>query len=194
MAVKHSKQVIIITGYPGAGKTTLSKILEDKLNFKHIEYDKHRNVISVNNWKWKYIILDAIHFYTKSMYSTIEFYKNYNYQINIIHLDTNIDRCNKNIRIRKRHTIDFNKIDIDFKYLMNMFDLNLIVIKDYMLDKININYDNIVTEKIIETYNSLTGKASPTARKILTEKNIDYNKIIGTGKNGRITNYDAINS
>ncbi|WP_456441235.1 2-oxoglutarate dehydrogenase complex dihydrolipoyllysine-residue succinyltransferase [Psychroserpens sp.] len=39
-----------------------------------------------------------------------------------------------------------------------------------------------------------TGTASPAAKKILNEKNIDASSISGTGKDGRITKDDAINA
>ncbi|MHC5308704.1 2-oxoglutarate dehydrogenase complex dihydrolipoyllysine-residue succinyltransferase [Myroides sp. LJL116] len=39
-----------------------------------------------------------------------------------------------------------------------------------------------------------TGSASPAAKKILDEKNIDAGSIVGTGKDGRITKEDAINA
>lgn len=47
-------------------------------------------------------------------------------------------------------------------------------------------------EKKQETY--ATGTASPAAKKILAEKNIDPSTIQGTGKDGRITKEDAINA
>lgn len=47
------------------------------------------------------------------------------------------------------------------------------------------------TPKAQETY--ATGAASPAARKILAEKNIDAKNVKGTGKDGRITKADAEN-
>lgn len=41
---------------------------------------------------------------------------------------------------------------------------------------------------------SATGHASPAAKKILAEKNIEPSDIIGTGKGGRITKEDAVNA
>ncbi|MBE9490350.1 MAG: 2-oxoglutarate dehydrogenase complex dihydrolipoyllysine-residue succinyltransferase [Bacteroidetes bacterium] len=45
-------------------------------------------------------------------------------------------------------------------------------------------------ENTVETY--ATGTASPAAKKILAEKNMDASSIKGTGKDGRITKDDAI--
>lgn len=39
-----------------------------------------------------------------------------------------------------------------------------------------------------------TGSASPAAKKILAEKNIEPSEIVGTGKDGRITKEDAVNA
>jgi 2-oxoglutarate dehydrogenase E2 component (dihydrolipoamide succinyltransferase) len=50
--------------------------------------------------------------------------------------------------------------------------------------------DSQKTEKIKTSY--ATGSPSPAARKILNEKGIDAAKIVGTGKNGRITKDDAV--
>jgi 2-oxoglutarate dehydrogenase E2 component (dihydrolipoamide succinyltransferase) len=41
---------------------------------------------------------------------------------------------------------------------------------------------------------SATGHASPAAKKILAEKNIEPSDIVGTGKGGRITKEDAVNA
>ncbi len=47
-----------------------------------------------------------------------------------------------------------------------------------------------VVEKSAETY--ATGTASPAAKKILAEKEIDASSVSGTGKDGRITKEDAV--
>ena len=44
----------------------------------------------------------------------------------------------------------------------------------------------------VETY--ATGSASPAAKKILAEKNIQPSEVVGTGKAGRVTKDDAINA
>lgn len=47
-------------------------------------------------------------------------------------------------------------------------------------------------ETVAETY--ATGTASPAAKKILSEKNIDPKSLKGTGKDGRITKQDALDA
>lgn len=43
-----------------------------------------------------------------------------------------------------------------------------------------------------QTISYATGSASPAAKKILSEKGIDANSIVGTGKDGRVTKDDAV--
>lgn len=53
-------------------------------------------------------------------------------------------------------------------------------------------------EKVIVANNENTtyasGSASPAAKKIIEEKGLDTNNIVGTGKDGRVTKEDAINA
>ena len=58
--------------------------------------------------------------------------------------------------------------------------------------KVETSAPAVAPEKKEETY--ATGTASPAAKKILAEKNIDPSTIQGTGKDGRITKEDAINA
>ena len=50
------------------------------------------------------------------------------------------------------------------------------------------------TPEVAENATYATGTASPAAKKILAEKNIDSASIKGTGKDGRITKEDAVNA
>ena len=45
-----------------------------------------------------------------------------------------------------------------------------------------------------DTKNNASGSSSPAAKKILDEKGISSNEIVGTGRNGRITKQDAVNA
>ena len=50
-------------------------------------------------------------------------------------------------------------------------------------------------EEVVEAQadqNYATGSASPAAKKIITEKGMDFESVIGTGRNGRVTKEDAI--
>jgi len=51
-----------------------------------------------------------------------------------------------------------------------------------------------VKTKVSETKTYATGTASPAAKKILAEKNIDAAQVKGSGKDGRITKNDALNA
>ncbi|MFD1314367.1 2-oxoglutarate dehydrogenase complex dihydrolipoyllysine-residue succinyltransferase [Namhaeicola litoreus] len=52
----------------------------------------------------------------------------------------------------------------------------------------------VSAQKTQEAATYATGTASPAAKKILAEKNIDPSEIKGTGKDGRITKDDAVNA
>lgn len=52
----------------------------------------------------------------------------------------------------------------------------------------------VETPKAVQETSYATGSASPAAKKILAEKNIQPSEIVGTGKAGRITTEDAINA
>lgn len=52
----------------------------------------------------------------------------------------------------------------------------------------------VETPKAVQETSYATGSASPAAKKILAEKNIQPSEIAGTGKAGRITTEDAINA
>jgi 2-oxoglutarate dehydrogenase E2 component (dihydrolipoamide succinyltransferase) len=53
---------------------------------------------------------------------------------------------------------------------------------------------NKKTEIISDDKNYASGSSSPAAKKILDEKGISSNEIVGTGRNGRITKQDAVNA
>jgi len=52
--------------------------------------------------------------------------------------------------------------------------------------------ENVVSSSTVENKTYATGTASPAAKKILAEKSIEANEILGTGKDGRITKEDAV--
>ena len=61
----------------------------------------------------------------------------------------------------------------------------------------NLNKEVKTEKKVIVSKNELTTKshiASPSAKKIISENNLNITEIIGTGKDGRITKEDVINS
>ena len=58
--------------------------------------------------------------------------------------------------------------------------------------------ENIIKEVVVEVSkpqsNTKSHIASPSARKIITENNLEISNITGTGKDGRVTKDDAVNS
>jgi len=54
--------------------------------------------------------------------------------------------------------------------------------------------EEIKAAPVVATTSYATGTPSPAAKKILDEKNIQPSTVVGTGKDGRITKEDAVNS
>ncbi|WP_242134331.1 2-oxoglutarate dehydrogenase complex dihydrolipoyllysine-residue succinyltransferase [Aestuariivivens marinum] len=54
--------------------------------------------------------------------------------------------------------------------------------------------EKVGSSNAVENKTYATGTASPAAKKILTEKDIDSTLVSGTGKDGRITKEDAVNA
>ena len=52
---------------------------------------------------------------------------------------------------------------------------------------------SVAVAPVVKT-NYAAGSASPAAKKIITEKGLDLNSLVGTGRNGRITKEDAVNA
>ncbi|PWK20837.1 2-oxoglutarate dehydrogenase complex dihydrolipoyllysine-residue succinyltransferase [Xanthomarina spongicola] len=52
----------------------------------------------------------------------------------------------------------------------------------------------VETPKTVETKTYATGTASPAAKKILAEKDMEASTVSGTGKDGRVTKEDAVNA
>jgi len=67
-------------------------------------------------------------------------------------------------------------------------------IKKEPLEKSTVEEKIEVKKEVSETKTYATGTASPAAKKILAEKNIDAAQIKGSGKDGRITKDDALNA
>lgn len=126
------KKVVIVTGYPGSGKSTLSKFLAKKSNFIHIEYDVQDEKLEDN------ILMDAIHFDTEKLLLTLQYFTHFNYEILLVYVNTDKDICRLNIKKRGRTTMDIEKLNIhyDIDYLLTKITFDYIQLDNY---KITIN-------------------------------------------------------
>lgn len=149
--------VIIVTGFPGSGKTSLSKYLSEITNYHHYDYDAElRKVnfdidkISPSNHEFQFF--DAVHLNTQRLSLTLNWFNIKNYNIDIIYLNTDKDICRKNIKKRGRQTIDIEQLDIqyDFNSLRNQFNFGLIEIINYDIIEHNNYYGPLVA--ICENY------------------------------------------
>lgn len=130
--------VIIVTGFPGSGKTSLSKYLSEITHYSHYDYDVALSKADFNPDKIapleeKFLIFDAVHINTARLSMTLNFFKARNYHIDIIYMNTDKDICKYNILKRGRPTIDIEPLDVkyDFFSLRNEFNFGLIEIINY---------------------------------------------------------------
>lgn len=124
------KKVITIIGYPGAGKTTLSKFLAKKLHYNHFEFDKN-NVLDINNDR---VIFDALFLNTHGLYLHLQEMTKYGYDITVIYLNIPKEICDSNVILRGRETIDTNNLSISYNwnYLKRKFNFRLITLNHYI--------------------------------------------------------------
>lgn len=124
------KKVIILLGMPGAGKSTLSKLISSKTDFIHIEYDAHLKYVK----DYPKLIFDGFIEDTEDLEFVINEYNDY--QITIINLNVDKSTCFENINKRGRSTVDIKNIelDYDFNYLLREHKLDIIQIDNYKLN------------------------------------------------------------
>jgi len=147
------KKAILIAGYPGAGKTTLSAYLAKKLHYLHFEYDiclLNKNYYDgLNHDK---IIIDGWFKNTHDISLTIDQYIKLGYDITIIHLNIDKEVCKENIfnRFMKtgRRTVDIEPINCVYYWdiLKQNFKFKLIEINYYMNPSLILN--EILNSKI----------------------------------------------
>ena len=127
---------IVVTGFPGAGKTSLSKYLSEVTHYEHYEFDKELEKVNFQPEKIatmpKFAIFDAVHFDTARLDMTLKWFVDNNYHIDIIWVNTDKDICRENISKRKRATIDIEPLNVwyDIPLLRRNFNFGFIEIKD----------------------------------------------------------------
>ena len=121
---------IIVTGFPGSGKTSISKYLSQITanEYYHFDFDVDSSKIIDH----EYIIFDAVHINTERLAMTIKFLIMNYYKVDIIYMNTDNNSCKENIKKRNRFTIDIENLNInyDFESLFKKFNFGLIEIID----------------------------------------------------------------
>jgi bifunctional polynucleotide phosphatase/kinase len=100
------KEIVIMVGYPGSGKTTISRELCKNENYIHIEGDVYKTQpkmlkVSLEFIKEnKSIVFDATHSSKKKREVYVEFAKKHGYNVRCIHVSTGFDESYKRNRLR----------------------------------------------------------------------------------------------
>jgi len=100
------KQIIIMVGYPGAGKTTIAKHLCYEMKFIHILGDIHKTSKKMIKASLPYIkqnksiIFDATNSSSKKRNEYIEYGRKYEYKIVCIHVSTSLEVAYRRNRLR----------------------------------------------------------------------------------------------
>ena len=105
--LKSSKEIIIMVGYPGSGKSTIAKEICKNDNYILVQGDVYKTstkmikvakaVIEDDN---KCIIFDATNSSIKKRKEYIDFAKKYNYSVKCIHVDTSLEESFKRNKLR----------------------------------------------------------------------------------------------
>jgi bifunctional polynucleotide phosphatase/kinase len=104
---EDEKQVVIMMGYPGSGKSTIARNICQNENFVHIEgdlYKTSRKMIkaSLEHIKQnKSIVFDATNSSSKKRKEYIDVGKKYNYKVVCIHVSTPLETAYKRNKLRE---------------------------------------------------------------------------------------------
>jgi bifunctional polynucleotide phosphatase/kinase len=104
--LSDEKQIIIMMGYPGSGKTTIAKNICKNESFVYLEGDLYKTSTKMikasleHITQNKSIIFDATNSSSKKRQEYIELGKKYNYKIVCIHLSTPLEVAYKRNKLR----------------------------------------------------------------------------------------------
>lgn len=146
-----AKKIIILLGMPGAGKSTMSKLISSKTDFIHIEYDELNRCPT----EFEKIVFDGFIQTTEDLEVVLDTYSEY--QVTLINLNVDKSRCFENIWKRGRGTVDINLINIDynFDYLLREYNLDIIQIDNYKLNHVSsiCNVDPFLYNNLLKIIN-----------------------------------------
>jgi adenylate kinase family enzyme len=128
-----AKKAIILTGMPGAGKSTLSKLISQLAGFNHIEYDEISDYVTT----YDNIIFDSFIHTTEDLDVVLSKYNGY--ELTIINMNIDKKICLDNIKKRGRVTFDITNVNVeyDFNELLKEYPFNLIQVNNYEVNEKN---------------------------------------------------------
>ena len=104
--LSDEKQIVIMMGYPGSGKSSIAKIICKNESFVYIEGDLYKTSTKMigasleHISKNKSIVFDATNSSSKKRQEYIELGKKYNYKIVCIHVSTPLEVAYKRNKLR----------------------------------------------------------------------------------------------
>lgn len=124
----NKKEIIIMMGFPGSGKSTFSKMLNEKYNYIIINQDtlktkakcKKETIKQLENNKC--VIIDATNPSKSTRGEWIDIAKNYNYKIRIVKIDEDIETA-KHKNIYRSLTTNTKRVpDIGYNMYKSKYD------------------------------------------------------------------------
>ena len=104
--LSDEKQIVIMMGYPGSGKTTIAKNICKNESFVYLEGDLYKTSTKMikasleHITQNKSIVFDATHSSSKKRQEYVELGKKYNYKIVCIHVSTPLEVAYKRNKLR----------------------------------------------------------------------------------------------
>lgn len=104
---EDEKQVVIMMGYPGSGKSTVARNICQNENFVHIESDLYKTSPKMIKASLEYIkqnksiVFDATNSSSKKRKEYIDVGKKYNYKVVCIHVSTPLETAYKRNKLRE---------------------------------------------------------------------------------------------
>ncbi len=132
---------------PGAGKSTISKLISHHTDFKHIEFDVTDKYVT----DFEHIVFDSWNETTDDVEVTLKEFEGF--QKTIIYLNTDKDICKHNIFKRGRATVEIEDVNLDYNFnqLMKEYQFDFLQINNYKLNIGNslCNTDSLLFETLV---------------------------------------------
>jgi bifunctional polynucleotide phosphatase/kinase len=149
---KKNKNMILITGLPGSGKTYLAKTLEEKYGFLHMSKDKYgknfKKILHENIKNGNSIIIEGLLYTAEKRKEYNDIADNYNYNKHLIEIKTDMD-TSYHMNCWRSINMDVKKIP---KIVYNIYNKYYVEPNKNEYDSIYNYYLEKIPEKINKYY------------------------------------------